>query len=338
MPAIYLPPLSRLSIVLAATLTLGACANLKSLTDNMRMLVGKSVQFVEPAKSNELNQVSAIAIVAAKTSATGTNAAPLVSVVQSRLLDLRIGGASYFKQVQLGPAPTDAPTDLKWAELELDLLRFDVRDESTVEKRFRCPGDGTFRKCKSEEAQHYTVNCRSRIATAGATLTAKEPARGSLLASRNLVKQADSTICSDQEGGNLASADSLRQAALTRLSEALLEGLTPTLVKRPLDLIDEDDALQGQDAALVELSYQMAAEGQVETARDNYLLLLQRFPNQSSLLFNVGYCEQALGNFAKARQYYEKAAQGANPPRDMLEKYRQETDTWLARGYQQVSL
>jgi tetratricopeptide (TPR) repeat protein len=167
-------------------------------------------------------------------------------------------------------------------------------------------------------------------------LKATDVESNALLVSRDLFDSAESTLCSDEAGRALKSEHTLANEAASTLAVNLVSGLIPKRNERPSDLIDEIEVLSEADANSLEKATDEAAKGKMKTAKTGIESLLKRYPNNGALLFNAGYIEQALGNFSKAKGYYQSAQQSPFVPED-LNKYMVENDAWLQRGFTSVS-
>ncbi|MBV1919959.1 MAG: tetratricopeptide repeat protein [Pseudomonadales bacterium] len=314
-----------------AIFSLAGCTGLEYLSNKMRMMVGKSIVFVEPPKATELATINSLIV-----SPSNTSSAKISNEVRRNLVSTKIGNQSYFKRVVTDERDEVRSSDLNWANIAISSDQPNIHESSSSEDRFRCPGKGTIRTCSSDEAQHYSVSCQTRFANASATITAKDSATSNILFTRTISGEKKSKICSDT-GGNMASSESLKQALTIMLARDLIQDVIPTVVERPLDLIDDEGSLSEQEKSLLSITYNMAGEGQIEKALENYTKMLASHPSNATLLFNAGYCEQALGNFEKANTLYTQASKNS-PTLSILAKYHNETKSWLAKGVSKVRL
>lgn len=311
-----------------AVLTLNGCANVKSFSEAMRSVAGNNLMFVEPPESKELQPVNALAL-----NQSGPGAAVLTEM-QKQLGSAKIGNEPYYKSVIIG-SPQNGDK-LNWGDVNVTVTMSPVRDARTQEVRFRCPGTKVVNKCKSEEAIQYQVVCQSRTISGEANLSAKDVSKNRILLTRYASKNAESKVCSDESNSSVDTAEALQQRLSQDMARSLVAGLTPTYVKRPIDLVEDAKTLNEADNTKLASYYKLAAKGSLDGACKGYQEMLEQAPNNGVLLFNLGYCNHAKGNFAQAKQLYTRAAQSGNAPVELLAKYSAETDDWLGQGINKV--
>lgn len=321
---------SKVLVGATAALLLAGCSSMQGMTEGLRMLnpFGDKITFTEPPKTGELHAFSDVYLNA------DDQDNPIAGAIGKILSTASAGERPYFTSVINRPlAQSD---EASAAQLKLNIQGERVYEERTVEEHFVCPGSGVVRTCSSEEARYYKVSCINRTAAVSASLVATSLDGASHIFSRDSAKMAKSKLCSDEKGLSLESEKELLSKARASVVTELLDGLIPEQRERPSDLVTEINYMDGADAEQLKLAADLAAEGKLPDARQIYLQMSTRHPKNSSLLFNLGLVEQALGNFESAVGYYSRVVPSEEAPLEALEKYASEARDWINRGFRTV--
>ena len=295
------------------------------LFDGLRMLTGGSVQFVMPADSLQLAGFRTVA-----TSAKSPAAQGLQGNVEQLLTDAKVGGTPLFKQV----LRADQTLDLKepFATLELTVEQGAVNEQAFTETRTQCLNNKLV--CKNDQARHYQVSCQSRIATARGSLVAVDGLKHSQLTTRSGSVQTTSQVCADG-GGSLEDAATLSGRAMAQLAQKLVGDFLPKYEKRPIDLVESDDAADPAVNANLKQAYRLASGGDLPTALRVYQSITNGGYSSGVVLFDTAFCFHAMGKFAAAKEAYAQAAAASKPSSD-FSKLKLEVDDWIARGVTSV--
>lgn len=300
--------------------------NLARISENIRMVFGKEVEFFLPPSRKELTTFEYVVVDSNTLRAEAT-----FDMIAQRFETSRIGSSPYFSGVfyEVGRVPKSSLAST--ATFSLFVAEPVVNLERTVENRFQCPGNQAIRSCDSNEAIHYTVNCQTNTVRVSASYTIKKAKNGKQIYSDHTTVTENSKACSDT-GGAPTPANELTYKAKEKLGEQISNLFVPSILKRPNDLVDEDDSLPANSQAMLEGAFKNASEGRIEQAMIIYQELLLNHSENPSLWFNLGYCHQALGDFKEASSDYKKALSFNLEDFSKLEKYSAETEEWLAKG------
>jgi len=293
--------------------------------DGLRMLAGGSVQFVLPADSPQLTTYRTIA-----TAAKSPGAQALQGSAEQILTDAKVGGAPLFKQVlRLDPGMSVGEP---FAILELTSDQPAIDERSFTEMRTQCLNKKAV--CKDEQARHYQVNCRSRVASVRGALVISDGLKHSQLTSRNASLQTTSQVC-EGDSGSLEDAASLSGRATAQLAQKLVGEFLPKTQKRPLDLVESDPAADASTNANLKQAYRLASSGELPASLRLYPSVVNGGYSSGVVLFDTAFCLQAMGKFAAAKDAYAQAATATKPPSD-IGKFKPEVDDWVARGVSSV--
>ena len=290
------------------------------------MVFEKEVEFFEPPARKELAAFEYV-VVNSNTPRAETTYDKITEAFKSA----RIGSNPYFRAVYYDAGNMPPGSLASTATFNLSIAEPVASIENVVENHFRCPGDKAVRSCDSNEAIHYSVNCQINTVRVSANYTIKNAKNGKQIYTDHTSITENSKACSDS-GGSPTPISELVYKAKEKLGVEIAGMFTPAMIERPNDLIDEDDSLLAHDQAQLESAFKNASEGRIEHAIFIYSALLTNHPENASLLFNLGYCHQALGNFQEANKHYRKAISFAPEKISDLEKYATEVETWLAKG------
>ncbi len=310
-------------LVMFMVCSLGSLNAEAGFFDGLKMLVGGSTTFVEPANSQELVRSSEIVTVA------GPNASStaLLSLVEQQLQTVRINDANFFTQIRRSTSSQNLGSPNAVA-LEVSVNQGDVAEQQGQEMRTQCLNGKVV--CKDSEARHYSVQCMSRTARVSASLGIKNNGQA-ILASRTASTDQVSKVCSDT-GGALEDGTSLLSKAYGKIAQQLLADFVPVVKKRPIELLEEDSGADDSVNNKLKQAYRIAKDGSISGATRIYEDLASKADVSGVVLFNAAYCQHAIGNFAKAHELYAKAASAPRAPNDLITKYQTEASDWIARG------
>lgn len=248
----------------------------------------------------------------------------LLATLEQTLHDTKVNGLPYYDQIQRGSKKASG-----WLQLDASVSQWQVTTGWVVESRSKCLNNKMV--CTGSQGVSYNVNCNVRTATVTARLRVTDAAADTLLGSKNITESRVSKSCVG-EGGGLSTPQALLQDTVDGLVPRLLADFVPKLVKRPLDLKQEDPALAPEHKEQFAFAYQQAEAGDMAAASEIYQrLLTQGYGKNANVLFNAGFAEHALGRFAAADKLYQQAAAQPQPPVE-LQKYAAEARNWVLRG------
>lgn len=306
-------------MILAGVTLTGCASNGNSFMDQLRILSGKSATFVEPVAVKQVVPYRKVQL-----SGSGEGGNELLATLEQTLHDTRVNGLPYYDQIQRGSKKASG-----WLQLDASVSQWQVTTGWVVESRSKCLNNKMV--CTGSQGVSYNVNCNVRTATVTARLRVTDAAADTLLGSKNITESRVSKSCVG-EGGGLSTPQALLQDTVDGLVPRLLADFVPKLVKRPLDLKQEDPALAPEHKEQFAFAYQQAAAGDMAAASEIYQrLLTQGYGKNANVLFNAGFAEHALGRFAAADKLYQQAAAQPQPPVE-LQKYAAEARNWVLRG------
>lgn len=329
-------PITRYS---AVTLLAASCAALTGCPSNaispgggfmekMRMLYKSDVVFAQPPEKTELNHINNLSI---KSNEAIT--APTTAGFMEELQQAELGGKPYYRGIDMGESETLTEGG---ALFEITVGGPRVGTRRYQESRVECPGSGTVRTCSGDEGRHYKVNCAEKQVSLTITYNVMDHQNQVLIPSSEHVETVSDSHCSDQTGG-LATTESLTAVVMKAGGKSLAAKFTPDFKKRPNDLFVKSVNLEKEKLEQLKALTKEAATGDVNVALSEMTKFSNEHPSDGNLLFNAGYLNQAIGNFQKAKQYYDQAgAAGVSKPK-RLAKHTEEVAMWLEKGVQQVS-
>ena len=315
--------LKHVAISALALSVIVGCKSIDSFTETVRMLnpMGEKIQFIVPAKSNDLKPYDTLNVVSTpETQGVATHVAGIFTRANA-------DGQVFFEQVQVTATENEA-SDLN---LTIELRNRNASTLRSRETRVKCPGKKLVNTCSSNEGYHYNVNCITRKVSLTGQINA--------FAKEQLITQAaysdvqEDKICSDTSS-NLASELELLNKAATNIANQLAYHYVPGIKKRPLDLIEPETEMSAPQKAIFEQATALITDGNNKAAEKVLLTLTDMMPSEQAMLFNLGYINQAMGNYAIAEGYYKQV----NHPEYMsdVEKYRTENNNWLAKNIMKV--
>lgn len=323
----------KLTAVLVSSAVLQGCGSiggvdLGRLTEKMTMLFTDDVKAIEPPDNMGLSRYENISI--------RSNASPdntTVLALQSQFEESKIGDELYFNTVSYDNK--DKKVDDSYAIFSLDIKKPTVETFSTTEKRFRCPGNDTFKTCDSSEAIHYTVKCKKTVARAIGSYLITNASGNKVIEKDTFKNVASDTACSDHMSLP-ETAGSLAYQANNSAGDELAKKFVPKVIERPNDLIEKDETLSSDNQTRMEKAYEVASEGNVIKAKETYEKLYKNSPQSDSLVYNLAYCEHLLGNYGAASKLFQKYLSLSRDPNSDAQKYLDEANQWVSKGITQV--
>jgi hypothetical protein len=310
---------------IAIFLSCYSVASYAGFFDNIRMaLGGTSIIFIEPPSSQEMVNYRQLVLQLNPSKP----ADPLISILETKLTNLRINQAVYFKQVTFTPPPMDVLKEQKWALVEISTNQWITNESSGNETRTQCPKGKIV--CKDSDAAHFTVSCRTRAALVSAKISIKDTLSKATLVTDVASDKEESKICQG-EGGNLEAPESLLGKAADAVANKLMVKFIPTSKKQASELIEDDSSLPDSSAKLKQ-AYRLAASGNIQTALKIYNQLIAGGISNGVVLFNAAYCEHAQGHYKNALELYKKALSAPNAPSDTIEKLQIIASDFVAAG------
>ena len=296
---------------------LSGCAN---ITDRLRVAFGGGVEFVQPPSDPTLRGLHTVTVTADGSPASTEVAGAISGDLQRIAIDQK----------------PDFTLVRNQAALELDVAQANVSVQTTpsVEIRVICPNHKLV--CHDDQAEHYSVNCLTRQATASASLGAERlPAHGALF-QHAATASASAEVCSDT-GGQLPQPGALLGQAIEQLDYKLIGAYLPRLVKQPIDVGTALDGASDATNAQLARAAALLKNGDVPGALAIYHTLLPRdAQSKGQISFDIGYCDQAEGAYAKAMQAYTRAQSLGAANLTPVARYMAEDAKWVALGYPSI--
>ena len=261
----------------------------------------------------------------------GAGSTAMLDYLEGRLTDTKLGSKPYYAKIYRNAnLKTSA---FPFAVIQVDVGQSNGSQQSSSEVRTQCP-KGKF-ACNDRDAAHYSVNCVTRSLLTPISVTVRDGASGNLLWSDRQLAKKEAKVCSDT-GGTLKELSELQAENIASAGDNMLSKFVPRSDKRALELLGEHDSVKDMAADQLKTAYELASKQDMNNACKVYDDMRKTMPDNGAILFNLAYCKQSAGNFAEAKGLYEKAFLDSSAPKELITKYLDETNTWLAKGFQSL--
>ncbi len=297
--------------------------------DFLKGLVKGNTTFVIPSENADATKYHVFAI----NSGGGEESAGVAEAIEKRFASIKINDKPYFAQIYRDVGVKAGSFD--FATIAVDAGRSSFSEDSGLENRVKCPKGKIV--CSDDKAYHYTVRCVTRKAFTPVSINVRDGATGASIYSDRKDVTSESKLCSDT-GGSLQSGNALVVSNYETVANNLASRFAPRFERRSLDLVSSDDSITGENADKLKAAYELASKNDLAGASKIYDEMNAAIPNKGVLLFNMGYCRQAIGEYAKANELYEMASRAEAPPKEEIAKYHDETKVWINKGITTLSI
>lgn len=297
------------------------------LFDMLKRLVNGSAVFTLPPEDTNLAKYHVINL----STGNGAGSAAMLDYLEGRLADTKVGSKPYYAKIYRN-ANLKTPA-FEFAVIQVDVGQSNGSQQASTEVRVQCPRGKMV--CNDRDAAHYNVNCLTRSVVMPISITVRDGASGSPLWSERQPAKAESKVCSDT-GGTLKEVNELQAENIASTGTKLLSKFAPRSDKRALELVGEHDSIKDMAADQLKAAYELASKQDMTNACKVYDDMRKTMPDNGAILFNAAYCKQSVGYFAEAKELYEAATLDNRAPKELISKYLEETNTWLAKGFQSL--
>lgn len=321
--------LAKVLFIVPFLASISACSTMESMNmgdmvESFRKIYKSDIAFVEPPAKQDLATVKSV-VVQSNTSPSHPTFFNFISTMRNA----SVNKTPYFIRVEQGNTISGQEKDS--ILFELDIPTPNIATRSYRENRVRCPGDDVIRTCGADEGYHYQVSCREIKASLTVTYQAKQANGSTHIPLRQFSEVEESSICSDQQGSLPSSAEMVarvQKAAGSNLANVFIPGQK----ERPNDLFVKTLNASKEQIKVFKEWRNLASDGEIDAALKHYLSYLNDQPDSGEILFNIGYLYQAIGDYAQAKNYYEKAGKAGVSNTKRLEKHLTEVETWISQG------
>jgi len=295
-----------------------------------------------PAKSAAAAALKRIAVVPF----AGADGRDFADLVRAELQSATLDGAPYFTVINnealsassgVSGSSTAAITELArlGSQSGVEAIYYgnvqggNVNTTTTQQSRTRCLEYEGFLNCKREQA--YMATCYKTIASFSATPQVVNVATGTVAYSQTLTDSAEYFYCDDIQP--LKTRDALIAEARASVLKQLRQAVSPytqevslSYKSRADDISDRAQADQFKNAAA------FARAGQIDRACAMWRELAPGDQTASlSLLFNLGVCAEAVGDYPRAVALFSQAEARQTRPDRSIFQARQRAQTALER-------
>lgn len=307
------------------SLLFGGCADVQlSLKDKL----APDVLALVPATDASAAAVRSLTIV--------TDGQEVSSVIAHRLEigmgQLRIKEKPYYRSVKLGPRFNGVPSDAQASGLArsngsdgvLVLIggSASTKSSDTQEDRTQCNASSgkLFQKCPKGSETNFKVTCTKTIASAAVKVRLLRASDASAVYTTIVSGGADHRRCSDEASTPHADLQGLQAAALANLADNLMRTVAPSYQKRPLDLMDADVAVSGEQLRDFNAGLEFAKAKRMDEACHRFRQIYEDNKSSAALTFNVGFCDEIAGDMLNANQRYHRASELLNAPNAQINR------------------
>lgn len=314
--------ITRTLAMVVATFSLAAC---QTLTEQIGVLFGPSVDFVQPPERGQIRGYQAVQV------RYDSQSTALVQRSVAALTDAKIGFDPLFLKVSTTPPDKSELKAMKWATLTVERLRSERSQENDTVKRVKCKDDKFF--CKDEDVvSRRNVTCTTRSVAVTADMSWADTASKRSLFSSSFTESASSRVCSDEQS-KLPSYDELQSDAIQNVFKKSIPTFLPGMKKRPLELVEQEPGASAEMNVALKQGMEQAKAGKLQFVEEVFLAAYGEGENGFALLFNLGLLNQIKGEYAVAQQYYDLARAKATPAyTERLVKYSGEVNSLVSSG------
>jgi hypothetical protein len=275
------------------------------------------------------------------------------SVIAHRLevamAQLRIKERPYYRTVKLGPRYSGIPSDAQLAGLARSngtdgvlLLSGGLatsRNVDTQEDRTQCSGSSSklFQKCPKGSETTFKVSCTNTTSSAVVKVRMLRASDASAIYTNIIASDGpDHRRCSDETYTAVADQQVLQAAAIGNLAEKVMRTLAPSYQKRPLDLMEADAAVTGEQLRDFSAGVEYAKAKRMDEACYRFRQIYDDNKSSPAVVFNVAFCDEIAGDMLSANQRYHRASELFNAPNAQINRRLALTEAAL-RANQSIS-
>ncbi|HIQ25670.1 MAG TPA: hypothetical protein EYH43_06795 [Persephonella sp.] len=179
------------------------------------------------------------------------------------------------------------------------VLKSKVREYPFFEKRFRCIDD----KCK--RVKEYLIRCFKKEAIFSFVAKLIDVSTGEIVYSKEHTGSKYGKYCLDS-GYTISSEDLLQQSKKEAISK-FLRDIAPYKTTYSVKVKEKIDKVSSKDKKIFKNSLSWLKSKDLNKACDIWEKLLKKYPNNITLLYNLGVCYETKSNLKDAYKFYKKA-------------------------------
>lgn len=268
--------------------------------------------------------------------------------IEVAMAQLRIKEKPYYRIVKLGPRFNGVPTDSQLAALARNNGTDGVvmlmggfagtKTSDTQEDRTQCSSSSTklFQKCPKGSETTFKVSCSKTSATAGVKVRLLRASDGSTVYTGIAAGGADYRRCSDETYSAPVDPLALQSSALANAADNLMRTVAPSYQKRPLDLMDADAMVTGDQLRDFNAGVEFAKAKRMDEACHRFRQVYDDNKTSVAVTFNMAFCDEVEGDILNANQKYHRASELLNAPNAQINRRLTLTESFL-RSNQTIS-
>jgi len=179
------------------------------------------------------------------------------------------------------------------------VLKNNVNIYPFFEKRFKCIDD----KCK--RTKEYLIRCFRKEANFSFVAKLIDVATGEVVYSKEHKGGRYGRYCLDS--GYVISSESLLQQAKNQAISNFLRDIAPYKTTYSVKIKEKIEEVAGEDKETFKNSLRWLESKDLNKACDIWEKLLEKYPNNITLLYNLGVCYETKSNLKDAYSFYKKA-------------------------------
>ncbi len=274
-----------------------------------------STYFINPPNNPEVSKYKTIAFLPFK----GKNGDLFSLELESKVKNLSINGKPIFKVIDRQNLKTilseqklslsglvDESKAIKIGKLlgvsgiwTGAVLKNNVSIYPFYERRFKCLDE----KCK--KTKEYLVRCYRKEANFSFIARLLDVSTGEVVYSKNNKGFASGEYCLDS--GYTVSSQYLLNLAKERAIKKFLKDIAPYKTYYSLKIKEDIEGISEKDEETFKNSLDWIDAKDLNKACDIWKKLLKKYPNNITLLYNLGVCYETKNNLTKAYTFYKKA-------------------------------
>lgn len=269
-----------------AKLMAGACL---AAAPAMAVAETLSVEGVYPAGNDEAAAMASIAI----ETIGGTDGGELSVMIADRLREAYVQGQPWVR-VFAGSIGSDADAAIN------GFVTTNVRmDEDTPKTVSTCVRRDADRDCI--ERREEQVPC-DRVTVRVSPSLRMVDRRGRLILSDNSDVSRQARQCADEQSRSL---DPMIREGLNEIADRMRSEIVPRESRSAFRVLESRKGIEGDARGAFREAIRLTKRDEA-AACDSFAALESTIGDQRSLLFNIGLCAEAVGDFGLAENYYER--------------------------------